>query len=170
MAVRSRRLKEEKRRGSKNWPLWGGIVSSVAIVATLGYLAVQAKQTNNALMANSRQAALEAELAFTDQLVNNPDLFRLTFEGAREPVERARVLAHTIGFIRSREFLWTQYKFGMIDKLTLRSYLRGSISYLNRPAAREIWDDQKQWSDPELAEFLDELLGQLQDPVPFRPR
>lgn len=40
------------------------IVSSIAIVVTLGYLAVQTQQNTAAIVSNSRQQTLDAELDF----------------------------------------------------------------------------------------------------------
>jgi hypothetical protein len=42
----------------------GELVSSVAIVSTLVYLAVQTQQTNSALIGNSRQATLMADRSY----------------------------------------------------------------------------------------------------------
>jgi hypothetical protein len=49
------------------------LISSVAIVVTLIYLAIQTQQTNNALLANSRQATLMADITLISTLITNPE-------------------------------------------------------------------------------------------------
>ena len=49
------------------------IVSSVAIVATLAYLAIQSRQTTDLLLGESRQAAMAADLSLLTSTLNNPD-------------------------------------------------------------------------------------------------
>jgi hypothetical protein len=46
------------------------IISSVAIVATLIYLAVQSRQTKDMLLGNSRQAAMSADVTLLTNLLD----------------------------------------------------------------------------------------------------
>lgn len=142
----------------------GEIVGSVAIVLTLGYLAVQIKQTNNALQANSRQAALDAELNFLDHLVDDPDLMRFNREGPTTREDRGRLYALFTGILRSREFLWRQYKFGVIDEGTMTSYEAGSMNFFRGSVFAEFWNTQKEVFDPGFVEYFDALLEQVNSP------
>jgi len=138
----------------------GEVVSSVAIVLTLGYLAIQTKQTNNALQAGSRQAVLEAELNFLDHIVDDPDLQRFNREGPTTREDRGRLYALYNGILRSREFLWTQYQFGVIDEGTMTSYHTGSMPFFRGPVFAEFWRTQSDAFDPGFVEYFDALLEQ----------
>ena len=50
------------------------IVSSIAIVVTLIYLSIQIQQTNSALLANSRQEIMTAEMGFISTIISNPEV------------------------------------------------------------------------------------------------
>lgn len=49
------------------------IISSVAIVVTLIYLSIQTQQTNSALLANSRQTTMMADVELITTIINNPE-------------------------------------------------------------------------------------------------
>lgn len=54
------------------------IVSSIAVVIALVYLAVQTQQTNSALVASSRQATMTSDVAMITALVSNPEAWTNT--------------------------------------------------------------------------------------------
>jgi uncharacterized membrane protein YkgB len=88
------------------------IVSSIAILVTLGYLAIQIQQTNESLLADSRQATMTADVEIISALISNPEAFsnlqkshtELTLA---EQQQTANVMA---GLLRVREYAWFQYK------------------------------------------------------------
>ena len=51
---------------------WSEIVSSVAVLATLVYLAVQVQQNTTALRAQTHQAMFDGDRDMLTTLVNNP--------------------------------------------------------------------------------------------------
>ena len=96
------------------------IMSSVAIVVTLIYLSVQTQQTKEALIANSRQTTLLADMSLISTAVSNPDVA----EYAQRPideltlVEQGQVANVFAGMLRTREFAWLQYQSGVLDEPT----------------------------------------------------
>lgn len=139
------------------------IVSSIAIVLTLIYLTIQTEQTNEALIANSRQGMLMADLAMIDTLVNNPDVE----VNSRKPVseltatEDSQVANSYAGLLRSREFAWLQYQAGILDKETFDSYIETMIRMTSdRQGYRFYWNQFSKRTNPEFTKYVDSMLEQ----------
>ena len=110
-----------------NWTAIGTIselVGAIAVVVTLGYVAVQIRQNTNAILANSRQTLLEADLGLISDFLAHalhlevfPDGVELTPENER------RFMWLLIKALRIREFAWHQYKAGNLDEKSWQSYM-----------------------------------------------
>ena len=89
-----------------DWTKWSAIaeiLSAIAIVATLLYLAVQTQQTNRGLLANSRAITMTADVSF----LMDAQEFLTAMEVPREelsPSQWERLVRQTIAFMRIREF------------------------------------------------------------------
>ena len=123
------------------------IVSSIAIVATLAYLAIQSQQTNSALLANSRAATMTADV-------------NLMIAGfARDPDgERGGYFA---AFFRIREFAWFQYQNGVLDQATWESYI-GPVPDMFRESSevRSWWEASSHQLDPRFVVAINEAVGE----------
>ena len=137
------------------------IISSVAVVVTLIYLAVQTQQTNSALVANSQSVTMLADLTLISALIANPEqggnknrpLDELT-EAERDQV--GNVLA---GFIRTREFAWLQYQAGILDEATLASYMETPVRWLrDYEAVRYSWEPLSAGVNPGFRSYVNSLL------------
>ena len=114
----------------------GEIVSSIAIVATLAYLALQTQQTNQALFSNSRAQIMSAEVQLAIAYANSPvsDYMRNVIQDLvpnlqltdAEIADMARQANFLAGEVRIREFAWLQYQDGLLDRRVITSY---SIHY-----------------------------------------
>ena len=140
------------------------IVSSVAVLVTLIYLAIQTQQTNEALIANSRQATMTADVEIVGALISNPE----AFANLRKPYseltlaeqgQTANVLA---GLLRIREFAWFQYKSGVLDEVTLRSYLAPLARWLKWEGTKPTWEVFSQELDPEFVEYVNVMLAEAE--------
>jgi hypothetical protein len=131
------------------------IVSSIAIVATLAYLAIQSQQTNNMLVGNSRQAALQADLQLLSNMLNNPDAAARVLGFETERVENEVLLIH---FMRTREYQWLQNEAGTLDLDTLESYMAPVDFWLLSDIGAEWWDTTQDEFDPEFAGFVNSFL------------
>lgn len=148
----------------------GEIVSSIAIVATLAYLAVQTKQTNSALFANSRAQIMQADLALVLDAANSPytDGMReavqfalrrgeqLTEEEVQDLWRSYNILA---GFTRVREFAWFQYQDGLLDERAWDGCLATLVRNLSNETGRALWEDIKSEMDPEFVAHIDARLA-----------
>ena len=136
------------------------IVSSIAIVLTLIYLAIQAQQTNNALLASSRQGTMTADVTMIAALINSPE----SWDNMSRPfseltaAEQGQVANVMAGLLRVREYAWFQYENGILDEATLRSYLAPVARWLELGDAGTIWDQFSQELDPDFVDYINTLL------------
>jgi len=99
------------------------IISSIAIVITLVYLAIQTSQNTSAIQASSRQESLNNELWYLEIQINNPWMIRGTDEDKNLSKDQINQLRNmSIALFRMRENLFFQYKNGVIDKESWQSY------------------------------------------------
>lgn len=132
-----------------DWTMWSSIaeiVGSVAILATLVYLAVQTqqlvtqtRQNSEAILSASRQESLSAELLVLRMIYDDPIT---SFE---QPLQDGAIglkqRAVDFSLFRVRELQWLQYHDGLLDEATMRSYvgiLVGNIQ--TSPRIRQHWD------------------------------
>ena len=148
-----------------NWTKWSAIaeiISSVAILITLVYLAIQTQQTNNALVASSRQATMAAEMEMISAVITAPEAWdnfnrpfsEMTFA---EQNQAANLLA---GMLRVREFAWFQYQNGIMDEQTLRSYLAPVPRWLRMGDNRVTWEEFARELDPEFVVYVEAMLAE----------
>lgn len=139
------------------------IVSSVAIVLTLIYLTIQTEQTNDALIANSRQGLLMADISMIDMLVDNPEVEDNSWRPVSQltATEVSQVANTYAGLLRSREFAWLQYQAGLLDKATMDSYMETMIRWTGeRQAYRFYWDQFSKRTNPEFTKYVNSMLEQ----------
>lgn len=139
------------------------IISSVAILATLIYLAIQTQQTNSALLADSRQATMLADMTLISALISNPEAMGNTERPfadltLAEKEQLGNVLA---GVLRSREFAWRQYQNGILDEPTLASYMETPVRWISEDEAfGYYWEYFSPTMNPEFRSYLNSLLEQ----------
>lgn len=100
------------------------LVGAVVVVVTLCYVAVQIRQNTKAILANSRQTLLDADLGLISDFLGHavhieifPDEVQLT------PEDERRMMWLLIKALRIREFAWHQYKSGNLDEKSWQSYM-----------------------------------------------
>ena len=137
------------------------IISSVAIVLTLIYLAIQTNQTNSALVANSRQATMLADMTLISALISNPEAMGNTHRPFNEltDAEQDQLGNVLAGVIRSREFAWLQYQSGILDEATFASYMETPVRWIREDEAfRYYWEYFSAGSNPDFRSYVNQLL------------
>lgn len=110
------------------------LVSSVAIVVTLVYLAIQTQQNTLAIQATVRQAMLTDDREMLFQQIAHPHLVGNRAGGADLSDEQLVELAsYLVASVRVRENQWLQYQNGVIDERTWLTY---------RAALRAVFDTE----------------------------
>ena len=162
-----------------DWAKWASIaeiLSAVAIVITLLYLAdqtgqlrAQTAQNTATLRANARQASLDSELGLIYKAIEYPVLYvrpeapypELSEPGLTE-VDLARIALWEIATIRTRENYWLQYQDGALDGETWASYRSVLVSRIQgSERTRKIWELYSDEFDPA---FAKEVNGYISAP------
>jgi len=145
------------------------IVASVAVVASLIYLAVQVGQTERNQRAMIQQgradrassgalslASPEMAAVFRKGMTGDPDLSRDEFD---------QLLMMCRALLLSGEDSFLQHKAGLLDQRAFDSYVAGARVYLAAPGLRAVWKLTSAQYCTEFREFVEKNL--LDRPVAF---
>lgn len=132
------------------------IVSSIAILATLAYLAIQTQQNTAAIISNSRQQSLNADLRVLRLIADYPvaDFSEPRTEG------KAGIRQQMADYMlfRIRENQWLQYQDGQLDAATWRAYLGVLVNNIrSSDRLMQRWD-QTETLDPQFVSAVNERL------------
>jgi len=105
---------------------------------------------------------MTADVEIVGALIGNPEAFsnlrkphsELTLA---EQQQTANVLA---GLLRIREFAWFQYKNGVLDETTLRSYFAPLARWLKWEGAKPTWTVFSHEMDPEFVAYVNAMLSE----------
>jgi len=141
------------------------IVSSIAIVLTLVYLAIQtqqltiqAQQTNDALLTGSREATMMADVTLLSASISHPEIRLNIMRPEITEAEFAELAAYLGGLVRVREFAWFQYQAGIMDEAAWRSYIAPIARILNSPQGEITWQLLAPDVDPDFASHVQQLI------------
>jgi len=156
------------------WTKWSAlaeIISSVAILITLLYLAIQTRQNTDAIQASVRQAILSEDRESLYKVIEYPFLNNRT--GLTEEQE-VQLTAYIIIFIRMRENHWLQYQSGVLEEATWLSYRAPLLNVVFRSEfGREVWRIQAESIlDPSFVEAINSWTSGLdieERDVQFQP-
>lgn len=138
------------------------ILSSIAIVVTLIYLAIQTQQNTAALQANSRDAVLEADLQHLYRIVDDPAIWLSYSKEDLTDEEKVRLFHFLGAFIRIRERDWLQYRSGALDEETWSAFQVALIGTLSSMNTRKWWDAVSESGGFDAA-FVEHLNSALAD-------
>jgi hypothetical protein len=136
------------------------ILSSVAILVTLVYLAVEIQQNVAATQADTRQAMLESDQQFIQLFIDSPELHFLWYKPELTDEEKVRLSYYLVTFMRMRESNWFQYESGTLDDRTWRSYRASIVAVLSAPRTRLWWEKfgVERVFDPDFVSVVDNLI------------
>lgn len=125
---------------SADWTKWSAvaeIVSSIAILITLIYLAVQTQQNTDAVQAASRQGMLEQDRQSLYRVMEYPFLNQRTNLSQEQEVQ---LTAYLLAFLRMRENHWVQFENGLLDETTWAAYRNALVPVIfSSRFGRELW-------------------------------
>jgi len=132
---------------NKTWSKWAAIaeiISSVAILITLAYLAIETRQNTDAIHSNTRQASLEAELNIIDRQIVYPHLRPAMRSGSMDGLtddEIEQIYNHITSMFRIRETNWLQNLNGVMDDETWQVYRNSMVLFISEaPLIRQQWE------------------------------
>ncbi len=136
------------------------ILSSVAIVFTLIYLAIEINQNTEALHAQSRQAVLASSQAELFQFMDNPEMLGyFVNQEALSADESVKFHMYLVAIMRVREFSWLQFRSGAIDETQWATEYNILQVVLSTDRTRKWWFTMGRPAfGPEFAEFVDSAI------------
>lgn len=155
-----------------NWEALGAIgeiVGAVAVVLTLGYLAVQIRQNTRALRASTHQALIDSTLMYQSLTLNNPDVARIRLYGAMDPSklteeDQYRFRTAMEMLFRLIENAFVQHEEGTLGDEGWHRYAE-TVRYHFRdyPSVVEWWKSERIPFGPRFSAWVDEQLAVGQD-------
>ncbi len=146
----------------------GEIISSIAIVLTLAYLALQTQQTNQALFSNSRAQIMSADVELVTAGMNMPASYTRELIGGLVPdlqltdaeiVDLTWQLNTLAALVRIREFAWFQYQDGLLDGRAWEGYAATLVRSLKTSYGPVLWESWKLELDPAFVAEVDARLA-----------
>ena len=136
------------------------IVTSIAVLATLVYLAVEINQNTKALHGQSRQAVLDASQVEIFEFAHSPELaINIVKDGRLSEAESVQLHMALIATMRVREFSWLQYREGTIDQTQWATEFVVMQVILGTPRTRHWWNTiGRPAFSPEFGAFVDESI------------
>ena len=168
-----------------NWEALGAIgeiVGAIAVVVTLGYLAVQIRQNTRSVRASTYQSITSFIAEMNRVVEENPDLARIIRVGALDlsqlsPDERIRFAGNMSTRFRHYENLYYQYRTGMLDERQFEGFRRLFSWHLRFAGTAAWWTGAAAYYSDDFVAYVGSLLesgaeeeGAAQEgPVPHLP-
>jgi hypothetical protein len=137
---------------SERWTKYSAvaeILSSIAILVTLVFLAYQTKQNTDALNAQlgsnrvaARAAIFELAMKPVEYRMNSPRLYRnLNSSEELSIEEEGEMDGYIQGIWVAREFVWLQFKDGALDEATFETMM-DDVTFLDNYRHSDWWDNR----------------------------
>jgi hypothetical protein len=149
------------------------IVSSVAVLVTLVYLAIQTKElatqtevNSAAIIASSRQGALNADMQLLRMQADYPEAH---FSVQPADPDKLRSYLAALMMFKIRENQWLLHRDGQLDTATWKAYATGFVGLLARdPLFRATWRSSVVVLDPGFVRDVELQLPAESQPQPAK--
>ena len=146
----------------------GEFVGSIAVVATLMYLAVQLRQNTKAL----RIASLDSYATIVDSVMAShtecPEVFVKATSGIElSPEENVAFGSYAIRTFNNMEQTYLRYRAGFLDQDVYDARVRG-FSYLMNESMQSA-EIRRQWKAVNRFAFTDEFVGLMNEKIIYDP-
>ena len=152
-----------------NWEAIGAvgeIVGALAVVATLGYLAVQIRQNTRVARSAARQAIAQMTMSSASNLVEDGELADLVARDlAGEQLidgERLRVMGRSYIAMRNWENIHYQYLTGMLSDDEWSGFRLNLKALLQWPSTQRYWSNENHYYSKAFREEVAALLEEVQ--------
>ena len=156
-----------------NWEALGAIgeiVGAVAVIATLGYLALQIRQNTRLLKATALSATADAYLSFNRLLGSNPasaHVFQVgleDFPSLSEAEQRQFLNLLRVAFT-SYQHVHQLHEKGLLDDDVWEQFVRAATGLLVLPHVRAWWEARKDIFTPQFALALEQAPRSTPPPL-----
>ena len=142
----------------------GEFVSSVVVLITLIYLAIQVRQGNLLARSQARQRMVEHAHSELYTQINDPSItFAAVKEGPLTEEEQAKLSLFLTQFMRQREWEWFQLQDGVIDKEVYAAYRDVIAIFLSTERTGKWWHSIGRFAfNQEFATDVDKFLQETE--------
>lgn len=160
-----------------NWEAIGAIgevVGAVAVLVTLGYLALQIRQNTAALRSTATQGAHDQAAGVYRTLSADPELAMIFVRGTENPDELSDAeMARYFSFLQSTMFYaqnwYSQTHDRLMDGELLSSWTRVVTDLSKKPGFQRFWESRRYIYSPAFQAYLEtDVFGKEGDPQ-YRP-
>jgi hypothetical protein len=147
----------------------GEIVSSIAVIISLVYLAMQIRQNTEAERTSTYQSIVSDFGALNNNMASTPELSDMFVRGLENfeqfnPDERARISQSFFQCFRYFENMFYQHHKGYLDEDIWVGWKRLILTYYSRPGFQTWWEFRKDVYSRPFVDFL--ATEQLDIPIP----
>ncbi len=145
------------------------VIGTIAVVVSLGYVAIQIRQNTEATrdLAAQNLTAADAEVNFL--LAGNAELSRIVQDGVfnhSDLTEYEQFRFNTLFFAAYSQFdfAYRRYQAGKLDATSWQKMEYEIPLYLHLPGARTWWEQDKTRFTKEFVSFVDRSIAQFEPP------
>ena len=146
------------------------ILSAIAVIATLGYVAVQIRQNTNALRSAATQGAHDQSASMYDLLASDPKLADIFVRGLEAPdqldrIETGRFYAYLLAVMVRFQNWYMQTESQALDREMIVSTSRILRQISGTPGFKRFWEDRRHMLTPALVTYFEcEVFLKERDP------
>jgi len=119
----------------------GEIISSIAILVTLVYLAVQTAQTTAAIQADTRQESFNTAQTLLLYVASNPEIDEYYYKAELTDLEKRRLSAFLTSIVAMFQNRYMQYLSGSMDEQTWVAGLGAFVDTFSKTRTRRWWNN-----------------------------
>ncbi len=154
----------------------GDFLGGIAVIITIGYLALQIRQNTAALRVASRQQVVESYRLFNRPFISDPAISSIWERGLRsatdlEESDRAQFFALFLDQVLHFQGAQASHASGSLDDETFNAYRDHFAGILASPGGAVFWSQARVSYPSHMVASVEERLarGSLPDPLPFLP-
>ena len=141
----------------------GEFFGAIAVFATLGYLAVQIRETRKALIRDNERSLTSDLQVVSMKMAEHPELRRCFTKGiARwQDLEQEDAMALHMwlwSFFSCLEHATVDKKTGLFESELLNTYGEGAVNVLRAPGGKTWWDTNRSLFSQDLQEYVEMML------------
>lgn len=152
-----------------NWDAIGAIgeiLGALAVVATLGYLAIQIRQSTAVARSSTRQAIAEMSMASGSDVVRDRELAEIELRNmkgeALGEVDRLRMFARAYTGMRHWENIHYQYLSGMLTEDEWRGFRANLKALMQWESRRRYWEHEKHYFSQKFQVEIATIISELE--------
>jgi len=151
-----------------------GLLSAIAVVATLGYVAVQIRQNTKSLRSAATQGAHDQSASMYDLLASDPKLSDIFVRGLEAPdtldrIETGRFYAFLLGVMVRLQNWYLQTQSDALEKDVIENWARVLRQVSGTPGFKRFWADRRHLFAPAAVKYYEEEVFRAERDPNYHP-